>query len=194
MKNTMKKGFTLIELLVVITIIWILATGATSIYTSQIQKARDSTRLNDVKALQSSIEQAYQDDQEYPTTVGATFETLLSIYIDKFPTDSKFLKPWNKTWTPTSEPALWYVYMVWADTNWIDNSVYEVSTAFEANWNITWKAKKDKWNDNNRLEVWMTSSSLNTSLKKWSSCSTVNTDATKALVIQDWTLCAATHY
>jgi general secretion pathway protein G len=47
------KGFTLIELLVVITIIAILATGAVATYTSQIQKARDTTRINDVKALQS---------------------------------------------------------------------------------------------------------------------------------------------
>jgi len=51
MKNIMK-GFTLIELLVVITIIGILATGAVSVYTSQIQKSRDSVRLTDVKALQ----------------------------------------------------------------------------------------------------------------------------------------------
>jgi len=61
-----KLGFTLIELLVVITIIGILATGATTIYTAQIQKARDTTRINDVKALQSAIEQVYQDTSEYP--------------------------------------------------------------------------------------------------------------------------------
>lgn len=53
MKLLQKKGFTLIELLVVITIIGILATGATAVYTSQIQKARDTTRINDLKTLQS---------------------------------------------------------------------------------------------------------------------------------------------
>jgi general secretion pathway protein G len=61
MKLQDKKGFTLIELLVVITIIGILATGATTVYTSQIQKARDTTRISDMKALQSAIEQVYQD-------------------------------------------------------------------------------------------------------------------------------------
>ena len=66
-----KKGFTLIELLVVITIIGILATGATSVYTSQIQKARDTTRVSDVKALQSAIEQYYQDKSYYPATTVA---------------------------------------------------------------------------------------------------------------------------
>lgn len=60
------KGFTLIELLVVITIIGILAVGGTATYTSQIQKARDSTRMTDLSALRSGIEQYYQDYAEYP--------------------------------------------------------------------------------------------------------------------------------
>ena len=63
-KNT--RGFTLIELLVVITIIGILATGGVVTYTSQIQKARDTTRLSDVKALQGGIEQTFGDISVYP--------------------------------------------------------------------------------------------------------------------------------
>lgn len=65
--NKSTRGFTLVELLVVITIIGILATGAVSVYTSQIQKARDTTRITDVEALKSGIEQAYQDTTSYPT-------------------------------------------------------------------------------------------------------------------------------
>jgi len=57
--------------LVVITIIGILATGATATYTSQIQKARDTTRINDVKALQSGVEQSYQDASQYPDATAA---------------------------------------------------------------------------------------------------------------------------
>jgi len=87
-KNVSKKGFTLIELLVVITIIGILATGATSTYTTQIQKARDTTRVNDVKALQSATEQVYQDLMEYPDNTIASFSSVLD-YLDKYPTDSK---------------------------------------------------------------------------------------------------------
>ena len=60
MKIAIKKGFTLIELLVVITIIGILATGAVQVFTSQIQKARDATRISDITALRGGIEQAYQ--------------------------------------------------------------------------------------------------------------------------------------
>jgi len=82
-----KKAFTLIELLVVITIIGILATGATSVYTSQIQKARDTTRINDIDALKMSIEQAYQDSFEYP---GATkFKNEVLKYMDSLPRDPK---------------------------------------------------------------------------------------------------------
>jgi general secretion pathway protein G len=67
-----KLGFTLIELMVVITIIGILATGAVSVYTSQIQKARDSNRVTSLKALQSSVEQAYSDVSEYPDVLDGT--------------------------------------------------------------------------------------------------------------------------
>ena len=188
MKNTINKAFTLIELLVVITIIGILATGATSIYTSQIQKARDSTRIWDINALKASIEQASQDEQEYPATTTAEFKASLENYIDKFPEDPKFLQPWNKSWygTDAKAPALWYVYNVWADTNGIDNSLYEISTWFEANWNIEGKAKKDKWDDDNRLESGQTAWNLNTTLKKGiTACATAVTtaDATKGLVI-----------
>ena len=66
MNKMLQKGFTLIELLVVITIIGILATGAVTVYTSQMVKARDSTRLSDTSALQGAIEQAYLSNYEYP--------------------------------------------------------------------------------------------------------------------------------
>jgi general secretion pathway protein G len=64
--QSIKRGFTLIELLVVITIIGILATGATTVFTSQIQKARDTTRITSVNALKGAVEQVYQDTSEYP--------------------------------------------------------------------------------------------------------------------------------
>lgn len=71
MIHSLKKGFTLIELLVVITIIGILATGAVSVYTSQIQKARDTTRIKDLGALQQGVEQSYQDEFVYPTATAS---------------------------------------------------------------------------------------------------------------------------
>jgi len=168
MKNTMKKGFTLIELLVVITIIWILATGATSVYTSQIQKARDTTRINDVKALQSWVEQFYQDVSEYPdwddfdkTATNNAWDPVawVQIYVPKLPKDPKNNQNCNKTnMVGWADSICWYRYIVWDDENWITLWAYEISTAFENTWNITWKAAKDWWNTwnwLNRYEIWL---------------------------------------
>jgi prepilin-type N-terminal cleavage/methylation domain-containing protein len=192
MRNIQKKAFTLIELLVVITIIWILATSATSIFTSQIQKARDSTRLGSIKALQWAVEQAYQDEQEFPQTEATLFRASLDNYIDKLPTDPKKMQPWNKSWsTDPNAPSLWYTYMSWLDDNWIEQSTYELSTAFEANWSITSKASIDEWNDLNRLEIWITTDVLNSSIRSWTSCTTNNTATTPTpIVINNWFVCA----
>jgi general secretion pathway protein G len=94
MKLLQKKGFTLIELLVVITIIGILATGGVAVYTSQIQKARDTTRMNDLEVLKSGVEQYYQDKSEYPSSVD-TFTGIVT-YVPKLPKDPKSGQLCNK--------------------------------------------------------------------------------------------------
>ena len=161
MKLQNKKGFTLIELLVVITIIGILATGAVSTYTSQIQKARDTTRMNDIKAIQSSVEQSYQDSTTYPDNTVTSFSWVLK-YMDKLPTVPKDYAPWNVYWWDITKGSncLWYTYKSWSDSNGIAYWNYEISTWFEANWNVTSKAMTDAlWitNDVNRLEIWTVS-------------------------------------
>jgi general secretion pathway protein G len=149
-----KLGFTLIELLVVITIIGILATWAVSVYTSQIQKARDSTRLTDITAVKWWIEQFYQDNAEYPystnadaTTPELNFSGVL-IYTPKLPEDPK-------SWNERSGAAFDYIYTVWQDENLIDWQDFEISTTFENKWNIDHKAIWDWWNDDARLELWV---------------------------------------
>lgn len=173
MKFITKTGFTLIELLVVITIIGILATGATTVYTSQIQKARDSVRLQDIKALQAGVEQVYQDSAEYPA--GDDFWTWgtdsltnpiawVQTYVPKIPSDPKFGQNCNNNGGTDTTCA--YTYGVFDDGNGITNGAYEISTAFEWTWNITWKAAntKDGWNDPIRLEFWLDINTNNTSL------------------------------
>ncbi len=53
----MKKqsGFTLIELMVVMAIIAILATAGLSAYTGYIKKARDTTRIADLSAINTIV-------------------------------------------------------------------------------------------------------------------------------------------
>ena len=155
MKLLQKKGFTLIELLVVITIIGILATGGVAIYTSQIQKARDTTRINDIEALKSGIEQFYQDKSVYPNTTSTdpNYLTGITTYVPKIPKDPKSGQLCNKGTLNTT--GCDYIYAVADDVNGIKYGEYKISTAFENSGNVTWKAANDGWApaEANRYEV-----------------------------------------
>lgn len=146
-----KAGFTLIELLVVITIIGILSTWATTVYTSQIQKARDTTRITDIKALQSWIEQFYQDTYVYPLGwvdwVGESTSSILD-YLPNLAEDPKH----DQTCIGS---RCGYIYTVDDDDNGIEQWSYEVSTSFENKANVTNKANEDSDNglDDSRYEV-----------------------------------------
>lgn len=168
MRKISKLGFTLIELLVVITIIWILATGATAVYTSQIQKSRDATRVSDLKVFQSWLEQLYWDLSFYPgvnngatptcssTSTDANLRCLRTLwYMPRIPADPKKGSAWN--WS-----ALDYTYAVWPSDG-ILKQVYEVSMWVESNWQkLKADVTVDNWNDNNRYEVWMVPAWINT--------------------------------
>lgn len=164
----LKKGFTLIELLVVITIIGILATGATATYTSQIQKARDTTRINDIKALESWVNQSYNDINEYPK--GSTLKTELVKYLERLPWDSKHGQPCNDGGTAANAPDCAYAYIAGPDNNGILYGEYELSTAFENLWNVDNKAELDGgWvaaGQLSRYEVWIDVVNNNTSVAK----------------------------
>lgn len=144
MIKTLQKGFTLIELLVVITIIGILATGAVTTFTSQIQKARDTTRISDMKAVQGGVEQYYQDDGRYPTK-GTSFSGV-TLYVAKLPKDPK-------NGEATTNTAFEYFYNVADDDNGIPEQEYELSGTFENGGNLTKKAATDGGDDDFRLEI-----------------------------------------
>lgn len=162
--QNIKKGFTLIELLVVITIMGILATWATAVYTSQIQKARDSTRVNDITALRWGIEQLYQDTWNYPNMwVAATWGWSafidLKAFVPKLPKDPK-------TWQKSNNSNFDYTYTVGSDSSWIAFQTFEVSWTYENSSNITNKATWDWWNDNNRQEMWININALKTQVNR----------------------------
>ena len=70
--NKFKKqsGFTMIELLVVIVIIGILSTIGLGSFTSSQQKARDSRRKTDLRAIGDALELYYNDFGSYPIDDG----------------------------------------------------------------------------------------------------------------------------
>jgi prepilin-type N-terminal cleavage/methylation domain-containing protein len=67
----MKKqsGFTLIELMVVMAIIAILATAGLSAYTGYLKKARDTTRIADISAINNIVMGMVSIDSSSPDTV-----------------------------------------------------------------------------------------------------------------------------
>ena len=70
LKDT-KKGFTLIELLVVIAIIGILSSVVLASLGTARQKARDATRISDMKNVQLALELYFDSNQTYPATIAA---------------------------------------------------------------------------------------------------------------------------
>ena len=183
MRNTIaKKAFTLIELLVVITIIGILATGATTVYTSQIAKARDASRNSDIRAVQWWVEQFYLDTSTYPKWK-ADFESA-AVNVGNF--TKLVADPRHNTTCKWSRCA--YVYYVAPDSNAIVDWAYEISTAFETTKSHA-KASKDHtgaWADANRLEIW-TRLDLNTAKAVGTSIpNTAATNANVRVIIHDW--------
>jgi general secretion pathway protein G len=150
MKKLSSKGFTLIELLVVITIIGILATGATAVYTSAQQKARDSIRQNDVLAVRSAVEQRFGDNAQYPEADSLYSEIVTDgKYMQDTPDDPKSTQTDNQT-------SFLYIYGASADeTNNVAGQEYEISANFENTGNASSKEvnASDGGNDAVRWEV-----------------------------------------
>ena len=175
MKLMAKKGFTLVELLVVIAIIGILATGAVWVYTSQLEKARDSTRVTDLNNLRSAVEQFYQDKSEYPVWnqfLKKDNDVTVASFLQKLPKDPKYSQncsPNSQGKQPKANTVCDIAYTVNVNENGIEKWAYELSVAFENAWNASYKADntKDWWNDDNRYEhfVWNDKEKLNTNVQ-----------------------------
>ncbi len=89
-------GFTIIELLVVIVVIAILiALTLPNLFGLQ-RRARDDTRKNDLKNIQSALETYFNDNNVYPSALS----TLVPNDINAIPTDPK-----GGAYTYTPAPA-----------------------------------------------------------------------------------------
>jgi type II secretion system protein G len=62
-----ERGFTIVELLIVIIVIGILAALVITTFTGVQQKARDTERQTDVKAVHGQLEAYYAQNGKYPT-------------------------------------------------------------------------------------------------------------------------------
>lgn len=89
----MRKGFTLIELLIVIAIIGILSAIIFPNYMASREKARDTTRKNDLSQIQKSLE-LYRMDQansSFPETgelpIGSPWASATTTYMNLVPND-----------------------------------------------------------------------------------------------------------
>lgn len=72
------RGFTIVELLIVIVVIGILAALVIVTYNGIQQKARDTERKTDIKAVQGQLEAYWANQAKYPTMVqlnDGTFRT-----------------------------------------------------------------------------------------------------------------------
>ncbi|HTK60704.1 MAG TPA: type II secretion system protein, partial [Candidatus Baltobacteraceae bacterium] len=72
MKRSSAKGFTLIELLVVIAIIGLLSTLAVVALNSARQRSRDAKRVSDIRQIQTALELAFSETNNYPAESAVT--------------------------------------------------------------------------------------------------------------------------
>jgi prepilin-type N-terminal cleavage/methylation domain-containing protein len=76
--SSAKRGFTLIELLVVIAIIGILSSVVLASLGTARLKARDATRISDLKNVQLALELYFDSNQSYPASSGNAQVTSLN--------------------------------------------------------------------------------------------------------------------
>ena len=75
MKKNNKKGFTLAELLIVVAIIAVLVAIAIPVFTSQLEKARDSTDQANIRSAYGELAVALLDGSITPPATGTTTKT-----------------------------------------------------------------------------------------------------------------------
>lgn len=76
-----KKGFTLAELLIVVAIIGVLVGISIPIFTTQLEKSRESTDIANLRAAKAAVTAAYLDDG-FASFNGGTATDSITLYYD----------------------------------------------------------------------------------------------------------------
>lgn len=152
------KGFTLIELLVSLTIIGVLAFGASTLYQGSQRKARDAGRENDIVTIRKAVEMSYGDFSLYPKPSEINTSLVSNGYIPVLPIDPKAGSEGKNTMYN-------YVYAAsFGQSTRVTGSEFEVSAAFEHNGNDDTEMD-DSGNDIARWEIGINTPHVNTNLK-----------------------------
>lgn len=151
-----RSAFSLIELMVVITIIGILASGSMVVYTSHLQKVRDTKRIEDITHFQKAISQSYVSKNVFPENTRQSFHASIEEMIQTVPADVKTGEPCH------GGAGCWYLYRGGRDENNIEWGAYVLSTAFESKVKTEETAARDRGGISYRYEVFDGLSTLTT--------------------------------
>jgi len=136
--NRNQKGFTIVELLIVIVVIGILAGLVITTFTGIQQKARNTERQTDVKAIHGQVEAYYAQNGRYPTLANLNDSTWRGANMKGL--DAEALKdPKGSAQTLVATPAASaYAYAVFAadgttacDNTTTDCAVYTLTATYE---------------------------------------------------------------
>ena len=131
-------GFTIVELLIVIVVIGILAGLVITTFTGIQQKARNTERQTDIKAIHGQVEAYYAQNGKYPTLANLNDSTWRTANMKGL--DPEALKdPKGAGQTLVAAPASnAYAYAVFAadgttacDNTTTDCAVYTLTTTYE---------------------------------------------------------------
>lgn len=104
----LKWGFTLLEIIIILAIIWVLASSLYPSVISYIVRARDTTRITNLKEIRDSIESYFITRDQYPST--ACGYDCVSVNADSFITS------WQVTWSKTPLASFSIIASTYADS------------------------------------------------------------------------------
>lgn len=141
--NKVLRTILIVIWIIIVTIIALAIFAYYFIFPSQMEKARDTTRILNIISIQSAIEQVYQDTLEYPADLN---DQNISTYLPLFRID-------RNDGIEKNGCVFGYNYEVYPGTNNIPRQKYRLSTCLENLSNIEKRAAADGGIYDDKYEV-----------------------------------------